>query len=249
MFRLHILLSFFLFFGQDSPKPSIAGIVLRSGSGEPLSRAQLTLTRIAPEVAGNSSAIRTVLTESDGKFIFEDLEAGEYRLSAARNGYTQQSYGQPRPNLPGATISLAAGQTLKNVTFRLIQAGVLTGRVRDTQGEPLAGLEVSLMNATYDDEGRLNLSREREARTDDRGEYRFYWISPGRYYVRVGKPQHRDEFPIVDDRNFQTTYYPNTVDPAQASAVDFQPGAEISAIDVMMPHLRDIVFADEWWIR
>jgi protocatechuate 3,4-dioxygenase beta subunit len=233
-----------LLFVQEQPSrvASIEGVVFRSGSATPLSRTQLTLTRIAAEPAfsklnaADAPAIRPVFSNDDGKFSFKDLEPGQYQLMAERNGYTPQAYGQRRTDGPGAVINLAAGQTLKNIAFSMVPAGTVTGRVRDARGEPVAGMHVALMRTIYDDDGRRQLTISREAHTDDRGEYRMFWITPGRYYVRVGKGTYRDgDFRVVAERTFETVYYPGSPDTARAIAVEVQPGAEIGGVDVLLP--------------
>ena len=59
-----------------------------------------------------------------------------------------QEYGQRVIAGPGTVINLSAGQAKKDVTFRMIEGGVVTGRVRDSKGDPVAGVQVSLMRST-----------------------------------------------------------------------------------------------------
>src|SRR6185436_2015564 len=124
---------------------------VRAGTNEPVSRAQITITRVAapgvptagapqspqqgagtppaanppaasgqPGAAANAgaAAILPVITESDGKFIIKDLAPGSYRLTAARNGYSKQEYGQRTSRGPGTAITVQAGQNVKDVVFR-----------------------------------------------------------------------------------------------------------------------------------
>src|SRR5262245_17086478 len=114
---------------------SIEGVVLRSGSGEPLARAQVTLRKLSGD---DSPEVPRYLTQEDGKFTFRNLAPGQYELSAGRNGYARQVYGQRVAGGRGSAINLSGGQVLRGLTLRLVLGGVVTGRVRDSKGEPVA---------------------------------------------------------------------------------------------------------------
>jgi 5-hydroxyisourate hydrolase-like protein (transthyretin family) len=173
--RLPILLLLLFQVAAQAPAPSqtkaekasIAGIVLRSDSGEPLARAEVKLTRVPDEEgAGHivyegeeSDGLSAVQTGNDGKFLLKDLDPGRYRLTVSRNGYAQQTYGSKNASGPGAIINLAAADKKTDVVFRLQAAGVITGRVRDASGDPVAGYLVSLLKASFNGE-RQSLSQD-----------------------------------------------------------------------------------------
>jgi len=231
---------------QSNPeKASIAGTVLRSVSGEPLARAEVQLTRVPGESDTNSfifnpgqyaEGLPAVQTGNDGKFLLKELDPGQYRMTVRRNGYAQQNYGSRNSSNPGSIINLAAGEKKIDLVFRLQPAGVITGRVRDASGEPIAGYNVLLLKASYTNE-RQFLSQEDSTRTDDRGEYRFYWVPPGRYYVRVNPPRQGSfESPrVVFEKSIAGAFYPGVIDPSAASVIDLGAGAEFGAVDIVVP--------------
>jgi protocatechuate 3,4-dioxygenase beta subunit len=228
---------------------SIEGVVLRSESGEPLAGAKIELSQPFGDDSLDDSLYDSfdfwdspqsrpiVITGADGKFLIKDLKPGRYRIRATRNGYASQVYGQKVESAPGRIIDVAAEETVKNIDFRLVQGGVITGRVRDANGQPLARGAVDLMRVFYDEHDRKTLLAVGHAGTDDRGEYRLFWIEPGQYYLRV-KPESRFSFlygnAVVDPTLPLATYYPGTVDSAKASFLDVQPGSELSA-DIVLP--------------
>jgi hypothetical protein len=234
------------------PKATIEGIVVRVGTSEPIAGAQLTVLRAAgPQPLPNGvipatalSPIPPATTDRQGKFIIS-LDPGSYRITAARNGYTKQDYGQRTAGSQGTVINLAPGQNLKDITFNLTPAGNVSGRVRDFSGEPVTGLQVQLLRAAYNPLGQRTLQTAGTARTDDRGEYRMYWITPGRYYLGVGLGQPAAILNLgattssneVPPKPYPTTYYPGTIDSSKASVIDVPPGSEVSAIDVVMTQL------------
>ena len=242
-----LLLVFQLTAQTPSPQASISGTVLRAVSGEPLARAEIRLTRVLSEDSDSdvsfrpgqeSAGLPAVQTGNDGKFLLKDLEPGQYRLTVNRNGYTQQAYGSRNSSGPGSVINLAAGEKKIDLVFRMQPGGVITGRIRDASGEPIAGYDVLLLKASYNDE-RQYLYQEDSTRTDDRGEYRFYWVPPGRYYVRVNPPR-QDSYEsrrVVVEQSILGTFYPGVLDASTASVIDLAAGAEFGAADIVVPQV------------
>ena len=184
------------------PKATVAGVVLRATTGEPITRATVTLTRLAPQAPGprgggpqgqpgqpgapqapQQPSTFTTTTDDQGKFLFKDVDEGPYRIIAARNGFARQEYGQRSFNRPGTVMNLRAGQQLTDLSFRMVPASTISGRVMDNTGEPLPGITVQALRTTYDATGKRTMQPVGSARTNDLGEYRIYWINPGRYVV------------------------------------------------------------------
>jgi len=180
-------------------------------------------------------------TDRNGRFVFKDVNAGSYRISAASNGYAKLEYGQRVSRGTGTVISVVNGQAIKDMVFRLTPAGSVSGNVRDVSGEPLTGFQVLLLRSTYSPTGRRFFEALGSARTDDRGAYRFYWVTPGRYYLSAGRgngPYENSGFHNpneVDAKAYPTTYYPGTPDPAEAQAVELLPGEERNGIEFVLP--------------
>jgi len=236
---------------QPAPpeKASIEGVVLKSTSAEPLARAQVKLIKVRSEKeieeeqgaiyfeGGPEANAPFVLSGADGKFLLRDIEPGQYRVSVARNGYAQQWYGKKLDVGQGTILDLQPGRPVKDLEFRLVQGGVVTGRIRDSVGEPLPSLEVALLKVGYGETGKKVLRQGRSVTTDDRGEYRFFWIEPGRYYVRAAQRQEGYFGAAVVDRFVPTVYYPGFVTPENATIIEVLPGSESSAIDIVVPQL------------
>jgi len=161
---------------QQPPTASVEGSVLKLGTTEAIPRAKVTLSLPG---AGNSQAITA---DDGGKFAFRNLAPGQYRLTATRDGYVNAEYGQRGPGGSGITITLAAQQQMKDARIEMTLTGVISGRVLNRFGEPVGNANVQALRYTYQ-EGRRTLAAFQSIRTNDLGEYRLFWMTPGQYII------------------------------------------------------------------
>ena len=163
---------------QQAPSTaSIEGAVVRFGTTDGVSRAKVTLTPTQSSVAGQA-----VIVDADGKFAFRNLPAGPYRINASRDGYVAAEYGQRGPNGSGVAITLTAQQHATDIRIGMTSTGAIGGRIVNRYGEPVGNANVQALRYTYQD-GRRVLNTVQTARTNDRGEYRLFWMTPGPYIV------------------------------------------------------------------
>jgi protocatechuate 3,4-dioxygenase beta subunit len=146
--------------------------------------AQLVDMNLAPPSPQNP---RRILTTESGRFLFRDLPAGRYELSASGPGYAASIYGQGRPSGPGQFIELGEGQKLGAVAVRLWKLGVISGTVVDELGEPVIGTTVRyLRRVIAGGKPRFTaVAAQGSATTDDRGMYRLAGLPPGDYAIGV----------------------------------------------------------------
>ena len=181
--------------------------------------------------------IPSVTTDSKGHFVFQNLEPGTYMLNAAADGYARQQYGRLRGGQTGISISIniTGGQAVKDVLFHLVPAGNVSGRVTGQSGQPAVGIEILLLRSMYDAGGRKTFQQAATGRTDDRGEYRLFWVPPGRYYLSAGSSSRPlpgfNPFPMPGNNKYARTFYPGTTDPSAAVAIDIEPGGEVGGMD------------------
>lgn len=189
--------------------------------------------------------IPPVITDRSGRFSFSDLDAGTFLLSVFLDGYVKQVYGQRVFPGPGTPLTLTAGGVLKDLTIQLMPAGNVGGRLTDNLGKPAVGVPLVLAKAVYNQIGQRSFQQAGVGRTNDRGEYRFYWVTPGRYYLAAGSPQGPPGANAVlggggttstneSGDSYAFTYYPGTQDLSRAIIIDLRPGGEVVA-DFMVP--------------
>src|SRR5258705_13101303 len=68
------------------------------------------------------------------------------------------------------------------VQVAMAPTGSVSGCIYDRDDEPLGKAQVQALRAIYKD-GRRILTIAQTVETNDRGEYRLFWLAPGRYYV------------------------------------------------------------------
>ncbi len=154
---------------------SVEGSVVRAGSVPPalIPRARVVLSSIPDRTNPNPNPVtRTVATDESGHFLLRDIPAGNYSLIATRDGYTRAI----------TTIGLNDTQFLTGVTLEMTPASAISGRIRNRAGAPLANVSVQAQRYTYR-EGRRILTPVQTVLTNDLGEFRLYYLQPGRYIV------------------------------------------------------------------
>lgn len=246
IYALACLAFFFIQAPQTPPKPaSIEGFVRRVETGEPVFKARVVLSGSPTAPAGNNpggmGVQKTFTTDKYGHFEFTDLPAGRYTLTAFANSYVRLVYGQKAQNLPATPIVLTAGQQVKDLLFEMTPTSTISGRIYDFDNMPMPGADVFLQKPAYDQNGQKMLQTIQQVRTNDLGEYRLYWITPGKYFVRVdysGVPtplfRSPNEFVGPLEDGYSSTYYPGTSDVSSASPIELLPGAQLSAIDLQL---------------
>ena len=242
---------------QPAPQGTavIAGRVLTADTGRPVKRARVLVT------AGGRQS-RALTTDDQGRFRITGLAADAYTITASRTGFVDAVFGQRRPLQPGTPVQLADGQDVAGIDLRLVRGGVITGRVLDEDGEPLARALVTVQRYQYV-RGERQLTPAGADQSDDRGQYRVFGLPPGDYYVSAdagalaqmlgrGLQQLAGAFaapggrggrgalsgaPPADDPEplgYAPTYYPGVVAAAEAGRLTLGPAQELTGIDVQV---------------
>src|SRR5689334_22299101 len=152
------------------PSNSITGTVIKAGTAirQPLRNARVEI------VGGSGNATPSVVrTDANGYFVLADLLPGQYTLAVTCDGFIRQ---QSQASVP------AREQRAANVLFQLEPAPTAVGWVLDMNGEPFANVMIEALRRSYDARGNPRMARAARAVTDDRGQYRIFWLDPGEYF-------------------------------------------------------------------
>ena len=253
----------------QAPKSStgtclIVGIVVDAASGKPVSGAIVSISSGAPpnRFTREPAALPRILTGPDGRFVYRDLRAGNYSITASKPGYTEGAYGRRRPAGPALWLDLADGERTDDVVVPVWKHAAISGTVIDEAGEVVVGARVRSWRRAFD-RGRYALIATAAGVTDDRGIYRIGGLVPGDYVVGIAATQvaggeisadrpssiSATNFgsaafvrtapvppPAVDGRLFlyPSTWHPSAASSAQALTISVVSGQERGGIDLQM---------------
>lgn len=171
---------------RDNLRPAVTGnarivgvVVADDDEARPLRRVRLVIS--GSELEGSRAAI----TDDDGVFAFERLPGGRYTLTASKDGYASMAFGALRSGRPGRPVVLATGEQ-RRADLRLPRGAVITGMLRDPQGDPAAGVTIVILSRRFSpatEERRLMAVPNTTTVTDDRGIYRVFGLPAGAYAV------------------------------------------------------------------
>jgi hypothetical protein len=171
---------------QQPQKASIEGIVVSLSDGEPLADATVQLDRWPGDedpVPLREGSSHFAHTNQEGRFVFDDVEPGNYLLIATHSGgFVPGEYGQRTPTGTGVPFRMAAGEKRAGIRLALASTGAISGRVFDHNGDPVGRGQVQALQSIYNN-GHKKLTIVQIVQTNDRGEYRLFWLPPGTYYV------------------------------------------------------------------
>ncbi|MBK9167042.1 MAG: carboxypeptidase regulatory-like domain-containing protein [Bryobacterales bacterium] len=219
---------------------TVTGRVSDAITGEPVKRANVSAMRMN---APGQPAVAA--TGDDGVYVIKDLEPGTYQVFAHRQGYVRQPYGSRKPGVfPGGRLELKPGHQATEIDIRVTPHGVISGRVTDQDGEPVANARVMPMRMATT-QGVKRLMPSGNAMTNDLGEYRIFGIAPGSYRVRASPMPGMMGFggaaPASDsDEMNVSTFYPSSLDAAGAVSLSLTPGAELTNVDIRMERRKTV---------
>jgi len=176
---------------QTSGGIPLQGIVTQRGSDEVVWGATVELRK-----EGGTTALYGALTGVDGKFAFPSVAAGRYQLIATSPGYVPAEYGQKRMKGAGLPLVVASGQAMPDLRMEMVPTGAISGRVTDPYGQPIAIADVFVLKSSYQ-EGQRILTQFLSAKTDERGEFRLFWLTPGTYYLNAVVPDTPNQADVI----------------------------------------------------
>lgn len=223
---------------QDSQFASVAGQVLRAGTGEPLKKSRILLKNDDD----NSADPYIAITDAEGRFLIAGIRPGRYSMDVERDGFLSKSYGEDGTGDSSSILSLKPGQQLTDLIFRLQKCGVISGRVLDEDGEPAREVTVdAVIRSTH--RGRIGTRGVKAATTNDLGEYRLFDLDPGTYFVSASVEQRGgmtigkvsvDSSILKSVGGYIPTYYPSSGDTSRASTVEVKAGGEVPGVDIIL---------------
>lgn len=164
---------------RELPGGSLWGQV-RARDGRPLAGVRVQLDKGLP------GAERPICESGpDGWYSFPEIDAGNYSVRFAHPGFSESAGDLAR-------VKISAGQVAR-VDFQFSGSESLRGRVVDDAGEPVAGVQISLLGVVDKGEDSAKLEASARARfysstSSSQGTFDFRGVPPGPYELIVRSP-------------------------------------------------------------
>jgi hypothetical protein len=228
--------------GQSQQKAAGGGNATISGrvaiKGEPARNILVYLhPRISPESSKPDAYLRA-RTDESGQFRITGVAAGDYSIIPLAPGFISYIYsGGNEPSQWRKSLKVSEGENVENIDIELYRAGVITGRVTDSQGHPFVRKQVQLRRLAKDGRfiGTSVYGSLEMYITDDRGVYRLYGLEIGRYLVSVGIPSSAGEISNSSSGTFYPqTFHPRAANESEAKVIEVSEGSENAGVDITL---------------
>ncbi len=233
---------------RDLSSGTLEGTVVRAASGKPLENIHVDLIQMSlPDSSdiAQRSVNPSAITDVFGRFQLTDVKPGQYRLVFAGNGFVRQEYNQRTFPGTGTPINVGSGQVIRDLLVALTPTGSVSGNIRDRANRPLAGVPVQLMRDGFDSIGERRVQPNGMlVKTDDRGDFRIFHVTPGRYYLNAGTPQGYGSVQAVEANEvpgtFANTYFPGVLSFKDAAPIEVQAGSEKTGMNFIVQRIRGV---------
>lgn len=224
---------------DTDPKCTLEGQVISASTGAPLKHASLRLSPVGALNSGTQRTAFTSITDNEGKFAIQNVDAGTYTLDAERVGYITGSYGARSASGAGTRLKLDGGQSMKNLVIKLVPQGMIFGKVIDDDGEPVPGAIIRAERYAFVN-GKRELRQTGYGNSQADGSFVMGNLAAGTVYLsaEMRSPPRFNQIERAAGKTVRDellkTYFPNARDIAGASPVEITTGAELRGIEIHM---------------
>jgi hypothetical protein len=178
------------------------------------------------------------LTDRDGRYTFENVAPGRYRVSVQKTGFaTVFEHGLP-------DVEVVAGERREVIDIELQRGAAIVGRVFDEHGEPLAGARVTALRRmprtarAAAASPTAFLTPAGTAESNDLGEFRLFGLAPGEYLIGAAAAPLMSERAMPRDTTIVPTYFPGTSDAAAAQPLMVSSGQTYGDVTIRLIAVR-----------
>lgn len=169
-------------------------------------------------------------TDQDGFYRFGNLTPGNYSITLSAPAFVMA-----KKDSQSKIVVVSEDEPIEGMNFALVRGGVITGRVTDAEGRPVIAQQVKVYTVEAF-ERRVQdqpIYSTREVETDDRGIYRVFGLSAGRYKVAAGRTEDGYNFSL-QSATYRQIFHPNTDEHAKATVIEVSEGSEASNVDIAL---------------
>lgn len=164
-------------------------------------------------------------TDASGNYRISNVPEGSYQIFPHASGFALEN------ELVHNPLNIVDGETVEDLNFVLLRGGVITGRLTDSDGQPLIEQAISVI--PMDQQSMMSRTLG-HILTDDRGIYRAFGLRAGKYKVAAGSQERR--LPVAGrSTQFEgLTFHPSTTDESKATVIELAEGGEVKDVDIVM---------------
>jgi hypothetical protein len=189
---------------------TITGIVTNDSNGLPIQGLWVCANKYdTGEYCGGGS------TNSDGFYSISGLVAGTYRVTISTEGteFVREYYNNVIDYWSATAVNVPVSGVVEDIDFGLMVGGSVTGTVRDSNGLPIANIQVSANS--YDENYGFG------GKTEANGTYVIRGVAAGLYRVMVW----------AEGTIYASKYYNNEINWDNATPVSVSAGQQTTGID------------------
>jgi hypothetical protein len=220
---------------QPQERARVEGVLLNNANGQPVRKAFISLrvavTRPQPAGAPAPKSYYSVMSNAEAKFVFDQVDAGGYTLTADRNGYMHAAY----RSSGGTLLNVGPGQTVKNIRLVITPLGVIAGHVVDEDGDPITEVRVQTMRWSFST-GVRRLDYGGATPVDDQGSFRISNLQAAHYFLAAQFS--RIPASTSDNLTYVTTYYPSALDFSEATQIPLNAGGEVTNVEIRLHKVK-----------
>jgi hypothetical protein len=172
------------------------------------------------------------VTDANGFYRIANVAAGTYVIMTAAPGFVVSDSGRK-----GVVVN--EDESVEDINFSLVRGGVITGKVTDADGRPVIQQQVEVYRAQNLDvrTPQRPAYAEFSGQTDDRGIYRIFGISAGRYKVACGRGEEGYGGYSPIQAAYKQVFHPDAAESAKATVIEVSEGSEANNVDISLGRL------------
>ncbi|MGI9068778.1 MAG: hypothetical protein ACR2HX_20545 [Pyrinomonadaceae bacterium] len=211
---------------------SVSGRITVKGKGKGGIVVGMRTGDFGPQMGPLSKAV----TDQDGNYRITDLPAGTYQLAPIAPAFVLSNFNSLGPR--GKAVILSEGENVEGIDFSMIRGGVITGKVSHADGRPVVEERINVVLAEQASDRQVQTTQSGSAVTDDRGVYRVFGLTAGRYKISIG---HGTDTPFIGGGGggggpgrpiYERVFYPDVTNPNEAKVVEVGEATEATNIDI-----------------
>ena len=173
------------------------------------------------------------ITDHDGYYRFGNLAPGTYEVVPSAPAYVVGENNNQR----NKAVIVGEDEPVDGINFSLVRGGVITGKVTDADGRAVILQQVSpFRTETFEQQGQQRpMYPLMSVTTDDRGVYRMYGLSPGRYKVAAGRSDDANAgVSMLSRSSYKQVFHPDVTDHTRATIIEVREGTEANDVDITL---------------